>query len=138
MFRAAGRCLTVLALCLALGWHWAALQGVAWTTMLIRNATTCSFAEAMEKTFDGGHLCSLCHMVREGMAKSSNDMTARTSDSRPQPVKVTKSAKPDLFCSVRSVPLANEYRELSYEVKDVEVVERRGAPPLRPPRLLLS
>jgi hypothetical protein len=138
MFRATGRCLTVAALCLALGWHWAALQGVAWTVMLVRNASSYSLAEAVTKTFDGGHPCSLCHAVGDGLARSSNEMTRSAGNSKPQPIKVSTSTKPDLLCSVHLLRMTRESRNLSYEVRDVVVVKRREAPPLPPPRPVLS
>lgn len=138
MFRVIGRSSTVLALCLALGWHWTALQSVAWTTMLISNAASCSFGEAVKKTFDGEHPCSLCLAVRDGMAKNAPDMANNSTGSKQQPVKTSTAGKPDLFCCIRSLRLPSEYRNLSYEVRDTEVVSRRGAPSLPPPRSLLG
>jgi hypothetical protein len=61
-----GRAATILALCLSLGFHWLALQSVAWTTMLVANARHVPLTEAVAKTFDGEHPCSLCHAVEAG------------------------------------------------------------------------
>jgi hypothetical protein len=55
--------LVVVALVLATGLHWAALQTVAWTTMLAANWTTGSFSQAVSNTFDGEHLCPLCRAI---------------------------------------------------------------------------
>ena len=56
-------------LVLSLGLHWALLQTVAWTGMLITYSKTDSLREAASKTFDGKHPCPLCKMVQAGRAK---------------------------------------------------------------------
>ena len=53
----------IAALVLATGAHWAALQTVAWTTMLASNLHGESFSEAVTKTFDGEHPCCLCKAI---------------------------------------------------------------------------
>lgn len=58
----------VLVLALSLGLHWALLQTVAWTGMLVRYAQTDNFATAVSKTFDGDHPCPLCVAVEQGRA----------------------------------------------------------------------
>jgi hypothetical protein len=63
VFARSGKCLVVLALVLATGLHWAALQTVAWTTMLAGNLCGESFTEAVSQTFDGQHLCPLCRAI---------------------------------------------------------------------------
>ncbi len=60
------RLVVVGAICLSLGMHWALLQGIAWTGMLISFAKDGTVIEAVQKTFDGQHGCALCHKVKEG------------------------------------------------------------------------
>ncbi|MDZ4402313.1 hypothetical protein [Prosthecobacter sp.] len=60
------RLVVVGAICLSLGMHWALLQGIAWTGMLISFASEGTVIEAVEKTFDGQHGCALCAKVKEG------------------------------------------------------------------------
>lgn len=55
-------------LVLSLGLHWALLQSVAWTGMLIRFSAQGSFMDAVAMTFDGEHPCSLCKVVTQGRA----------------------------------------------------------------------
>jgi hypothetical protein len=55
-----------LALAGSIGLHWAVLQSVAWTTMLVDNLRTTSFSAAVGRTFDGQHPCPLCKAVAEG------------------------------------------------------------------------
>ena len=66
--RAAVRVATVLVLVLSLGLHWALLQTVAWTGMMISYSRDGSLAEAVSKTFDGEHPCRLCHAIQKGRA----------------------------------------------------------------------
>jgi hypothetical protein len=66
MFARAGKCLVIAALVLATGGHWAALQTVAWTTMLANNLRTDSLSEAISKTFDGEHPCCMCKAIKAG------------------------------------------------------------------------
>ncbi len=63
MFVRFGKLLIVLTLVLATGAHWAALQTVAWTTMLANNLRSDSLAQAVSKTFDGDHPCCLCKAI---------------------------------------------------------------------------
>jgi len=63
MFARCGKLMVVLALVLATGLHWAALQTVAWTTMLASNLRSDTFAQAVDKTFDGRHPCCLCKAI---------------------------------------------------------------------------
>jgi hypothetical protein len=58
-----GKCLVVFTLVLATGAHWAALQTVAWTTMLASNLRNDSLTQAISKTFDGEHPCCLCKAI---------------------------------------------------------------------------
>lgn len=54
----------VVALVLSTGLHWAALQTVAWTTMLAANLSSQqTLCEAVSETFDGKHLCPLCRAI---------------------------------------------------------------------------
>ena len=56
-------------LVLFLGLHWALLQAVAWTGMLINYSRDASLTEAVTKTFDGEHPCKLCNAIKQGRAE---------------------------------------------------------------------
>ena len=60
------------------GAHWAALQTVAWTTMLANNLRTQCVSAAVSHTFDGEHLCPLCRAIAAGK-KSEKKSEAVTS-----------------------------------------------------------
>ena len=68
----------VVALVLTTGAHWAALQTVAWTTMLAANLSSQqSLTEAVSETFDGKHLCPLCRAIAAAKnSEKKSDSTA--------------------------------------------------------------
>ena len=107
--------------------------------MLVKNARTCSLAEAVKKTFDGEHPCALCRAINSGhMAEKSLGLATGNQNSKQNSAGLTKSPKPDLNSSTRSVRLWCEFDLLSYEAVQARLLERREAPPLPPPRLLSS
>jgi hypothetical protein len=55
--------LIVLALASSIGLHWAFLQVVAWTGMVVTYSQTAPVSEAVAKTFDGRHPCKLCKEI---------------------------------------------------------------------------
>ncbi len=57
------RLVVIVMLVLTTGLHWALLQSVAWTGMLLENLSRTSVAEAVVKTFDGKHPCPLCKAI---------------------------------------------------------------------------
>jgi hypothetical protein len=63
---------TVVVLVLSLGLHWALLQTVAWTGMMVNYSRHASFTEAVSKTFDGKHPCCLCKAIQKGRAGEKN------------------------------------------------------------------
>ena len=62
-----------LALALSLGLHWALLQTVAWTGMLFRYSQQATLAEAIAKTFDGRHPCSLCKVIEQARSSEKQE-----------------------------------------------------------------
>lgn len=83
------------ALFLVMGGPWAVLQTVAWTKMMVDYSRGASVAEAVAKTFDGEHPCSLCKKiskVRQGEQKS--------------PLVILQAKKEGPFLAVQTVRLA--------------------------------
>ena len=60
------RILVALALASSIGLHWAFLQAIAWTGMIVSYSQEAPLREAVEKTFDGKHPCSLCQQIAKG------------------------------------------------------------------------
>ena len=63
MFRRVACAMMGLSLFLVAGGHMALLQGVAWTTMVHDFSRTGSLTDAVNKTFDGKHLCPMCKKI---------------------------------------------------------------------------
>jgi hypothetical protein len=59
------RLLIALALAGSIGLHWAILQWVAWAGMVISYSQEGPVSQAVAKTFDGQHPCSLCKQITE-------------------------------------------------------------------------
>lgn len=117
----------VLLVCLSLGMHWALLQGIAWTGMLITFAREGAMIEAVEKTFDGQHACALCLKVKEG----------RDSDEK-QPQQAGQSLKKLDAVLVAVVKLiAPAAEELNFAVLREQSVSRNERPEMPPPRRVL-
>jgi hypothetical protein len=70
--RSVVRFTTVLVLVLSLGLHWALLQTVAWTGMIISYSRDASFSEAVSKTFDGEHPCPMCKVIKKARAEEKD------------------------------------------------------------------
>lgn len=87
LFRVA-RGLTVAALCLSIGLHWAALQSAAWVGMAVSySIEKGSLTEGLSDTFDGEHPCPLCRAVQKGVD------TEQKSPKEQAPLKKHKEAK---------------------------------------------
>ncbi len=76
MFARCGKIFAITALVFSTGLHWAALQTVAWTTMLAANLGNESFSEAVAQTFDGEHPCPLCKVIAVGKKSENKSATA--------------------------------------------------------------
>ncbi len=115
----------MLALVLTTGLHWAALQTVAWTTMLAANLTTENFSSAVSQTFDGDHPCPLCKAISAGK-KSEKKSEALT-----------------LKLKLEFPPLAEEFALVapkifaSFTAKEISAAAFFSKPPLPPPRRFL-
>lgn len=58
---------------LAVGGHLVVLQIAAWSGMLVRNARESTVMEAVIKTFDGRHPCSLCQLVEKESQRNQDE-----------------------------------------------------------------
>ena len=54
-----------VALVSSIGLHWAFFQSVAWVGMVISYSQEGTLTEAIVKTFDGKHPCSLCNQIAQ-------------------------------------------------------------------------
>jgi hypothetical protein len=117
-----GRATTILAICLSLGLHWIALQSLAWTTMLVAQARHAPLSEAVARTFDGAHLCSLCHAVNAGKkSEKKSDLQSTTT-------------KVDMICSAQPVRLSRPFVSFEYATAIFNLSDSGDSPPVPPPR----
>lgn len=122
MIARGGKLLVVLTLVLTTSLHWAALQTVAWTTMLAGHLRSDSFSEAVCKTFDGQHPCCLCKAI--AAAKKSGKKSETVSPA-------LKMEFPPVAGSLVLIPPARfEKVRLTNAFAD----SRAAKPPLPPPR----
>lgn len=60
-------------LVLSLGLHWAALQTVAWTGMIVAYTQEAGVRQGLAMTFDGAHPCPLCKAIEKGRTEEQQD-----------------------------------------------------------------
>ena len=114
--------LLIALLLAASGAHWGALQSVAWTRMLADNLRTVSFTEAVARTFDGQHPCSICKVIAS--AKKSEK---KAEFSQP----LTKLEFP---LTAQSLPLVAPSRFQLVRMTNELVESLSQQPPTPPPR----
>jgi len=113
----------VAALVLTTGAHWAALQTVAWTTMLAANLSSQhSLTAAVSETFDGKHPCPLCRAIAAGKkSEKKSEAVSVTLKLEFPPVVQGAFIYPPLH--LKMVPAANCF-----------AASRSQKPPVPPPR----
>ena len=111
-----------LALSFTLGAHWAVLQTVAWTSMVVNYSRTSTFSEAVSQTFDGKHLCKLCKLVKAGRSEEKQSEQAPL------------SAKIDLILQQNLIVLASLVVDLGMAPAAVYQSQHSHSPPTPPPR----
>lgn len=122
------RFIAAVLLSFSLGLHWAALQSVAWTSMLLTRTQQGGFVEALQTTFDGKHPCPICLVVREGRAAEGNP------SSSPAPA-TTQAPKLDLTLASAPYQLIADAAVTWRPATDGATFDSRSDPPLRrPPR----
>lgn len=72
MFQRLGLILTILAVFALGGGHWAVLQGIAWTGMLMKYSKEASIVTAVQKTFSGEAPCSMCKTIAEKRSEENH------------------------------------------------------------------
>ena len=122
VLRKASRLIVILALLASIGGHWALLQSVAWTRMIIDRTTSDSFARAVKTTLDGQHPCDMCKRITEGKQNEQQE------DKAPLNVKL------DLICELRPIAIAPPSQAVNFPSGPAEGASRAERPPLQPPR----
>ena len=114
--------MVALALSFTLGAHWAVLQTVAWTSMVVNYSRTTTLSEAVSRTFDGKHLCKLCKLVKAGRGEEKQSEQAPL------------SAKIDLILQQNLIVLASPMVDVGMAPAAVYQSQHSLSPPTPPPR----
>lgn len=123
VFRKASRLIVILALLASVGGHWALLQSVAWTRMIIERTNEASFATAVKTTLDGEHPCDMCKRITESQQSERHGE------------KVQLKVKLDLLCERRIIAIAPPSQSFVFSSRPTEGKLRAERPPIPPPRL---
>ena len=121
-----GHVLLIIVLLATTGTHWAVLQSVAWTNMLVENLETNSLMRAVGRTFDGRHPCNLCKLINRGK------QTDKKSELRLEWKKLDFSYAPSTF--VFCPPTFSCEQIPAHET----AVWLTHAPPVPPPRVVFA
>ena len=123
VLRKASRLIVILALLASVGGHWAVLQSVAWTRMIIERTHADSFVTAVKTTLDGDHPCDMCKRITEGK------------QSERQEEKVQVNVKLDMLCELRLIAIVPPSQPMNFPSSPAEGTPRAERPPVPPPRL---
>ena len=117
------RLLVVLALVVSIGGHWALLQSVAWTQMLVERTQQASFGEAVKTTFDGAHPCALCKRIADGKKREQ------------QPSQTLSKVKLDVIVERAVVAFFPPRPDVNFAQIEMSGEARTERPALLPPRV---
>ena len=118
--------ITIFALCCAIGLQWLALQSIAWTAMIVDYSKNASLCQAIVKTLDGAHPCSLCRVVNKAKAaEKKSGLQAFT-------------PKFDIILTKRVIRLVRPFIDFDYANRDFRISEVGHSPLLPPPRSIMS
>jgi len=124
MARRFGQLLLVGTLILAVGGHWIVLQSVGWTSMVISYSQHASLREALQKTFDGRHPCTLCKLVMKGQT-----------DEKKRAIQHGET-KLDFFCELERLAVPPPEPSVVAPLRPLSALLRAESPPTPPPRSL--
>jgi hypothetical protein len=124
--RSVVRFTTVLVLVLSLGLHWAVLQTIAWTGMIVSYSRDASFSEAVSKTFDGEHPCPMCKVIKQARAEEKQQQEKQ---------QVESGSKMDLELVWQSTAFDFSCDREKFSSPDFSAPSRREQPPKPRPRI---
>jgi len=122
--RSAVRFANVLVLVLSLGLNWALLQTIAWTGMIVSYSRAASLSEALTKTFDGKHPCSLCKAIQKG----------RADEKKQEQQQVKPGSKLDLGLVWQPATFDFDFKREQIPSPDFSALSMREQPPKPRPR----
>lgn len=119
--------LTLVAWLLATGSQWDLVQTFAWGRMITTYAHSMPLLRAVEKTFAGDNLCSVCELV-QGAKQQETDQVALAGAKAPEKLCVVHTVAQLVFASSVNLSIATILPQPGL------VSAERATPPLPPPR----
>ena len=90
--------------------------------MIVDYSKNGSLCQAIAKTLDGAHPCSLCQIVNKGKtAEKKSDLQLLTQ-------------KVDMICPASATTRVQSFVRFNYAITSFSVAEIRHSPPVPPPR----
>jgi hypothetical protein len=123
--RLAGAIASLLAIFLSAGGHWAVLQSLAYTRMLVEFAQEDSWSVAVKKTFDERYACPLCPKIRDGYNSERKVPRTLSGERLPEFVAPTATHFFSLPATIADFPLISSLHNDFFTV-----------PPKPPPRVV--
>ena len=94
--------------------------------MIVDYSKSASLCQAISKTLDGAHPCSLCKIVSRGKtAEKKSDLQLL-------------SQKIDMICPVSGATQVQSFVDFDYAIMNFSVSEVRHSPAVPPPRFSVS
>lgn len=108
------------------GGHWATLQAVAWSGMLVKYSSTSGLWVGLQQTFDGDHPCPLCLAIRRAQQnrQAPDQLTSTAPEAR---LLATTPATPERDLGMD--PTGESLLDPTFRV-----ASHRDQPPVPPPR----
>ena len=119
--------LTLVAWLLATGSQWDMVQTFAWGHMITTYARSMPLLRAVEKTFDGDNLCSVCELVQGAKQQDANSAPLAGAKA-PEKLFVVQSATRLVYATPANFAVSTILPRLGW------VSAERATPPLPPPR----
>jgi hypothetical protein len=123
------RAILVLLICILSGGHWAVLQGVAWTGMIVDYSRDATLLEGVRKTFDGQNPCDMCRAIQ----RSITDEAAQPDEPAPAPHDIRLTCLLPATARVHA-PHPSSCRRDACD--SLAISEASDEPPVPPPRRL--
>jgi hypothetical protein len=101
-----GQLLACIALFSIAGGHYAVLQTVAWTGMLVDYSRSAGLVEGVKQTFDGDHPCKMCLSIEETKREEQKQQLPLVS-AKPLDLKATALVLPADFSRVPALSLSH-------------------------------
>jgi hypothetical protein len=127
VIRRLGRFMACVAVFAMLGGHWAVLQSVAWSRMIVDYSAEFGLRDGISMTFSGEHPCAMCCAIEE--ARAQTDTPAMVISPATPSVRLLALTHDPLTCVPPRTPVVDR---LNRHTAARSLASQR--PPVPPPR----